>query len=146
MKVLYLLSSLAVINAQRMATSYGQRLHPDFFQASSTFRNLQDCSGQGETWGSGLGPPPEGCAGRPPDADGGGGGGSSGVGDSVTSTSCDITSGTCNTDGSTNSGSIRDLTYSASAGIFTRTITTNQCNDHERIIPGGGSAPGNNAV
>ncbi|GMH82894.1 hypothetical protein TrST_g8986, partial [Triparma strigata] len=127
-----------------MATSYGQHLHSDFDDQAKIERSLQDCSGQGTTWGPGKGPPPNGCGG----SGGGGGGGTGGEGTSgqSTSTECAVTSGTCSTDGSTNSGATRDLTYSSTTGRFTGTIITNQCNDHERIIQGGGSAPGNNAV
>lgn len=160
-----------------MVTSYGQGLHKDFY--SEIGRMLQDCSGQGTTWGPGIGelrvrqslfctrggsgvlifltphvtyvvnyiykgPPPDGCGGSgPSDGDSRGGGGTSGQ---VTSTACAVTSGTCATDGSSNSGAIRDLTYSTTTAKFTGTIITNQCIDHERIIQGGGSAPGNNDV
>ncbi|GMH62172.1 hypothetical protein TL16_g03422 [Triparma laevis f. inornata] len=145
MKLILIATLLGCSAAQRMATSYGQHLHDDFEAKSTARRFLQDCSGQGSTWGPGIGPPPDGCGGdAPPDGDGGGGGGQ--TTGQTTSTACAVTSGTCNTDGSSNSGAIRDLTYSTTTGKFTGTITTNQCNDHVRVIQGGASAPGNNAV
>ena len=39
-----------------------------------------------------------------------------------------------------------DWSYSSATGKFSGSLTTNQCNDHERILPNGGNAPGNNAV
>ena len=57
-----------------MATSFGQRLHEDSKDLTSFQRTLVDCSGQGTTWGPGIGPAPDGCGG----GDGGGGGGASG--------------------------------------------------------------------
>ncbi|GMH77676.1 hypothetical protein TrST_g7558 [Triparma strigata] len=144
MKIILLILLPMVVTGQRMATPYGQHLHSDFDDRAKIERSLQDCSGEGTTWGPGIGPPPTGCEGSGgPPSGGFGGGGTSGQ---STSTECAVTSGTCSTDGSTNSGAIRDLIYSSTTGKFTGTITTNQCNDHERIIQGGGSAPGNNAV
>jgi hypothetical protein len=69
------------------------------------------------------------------------------MGGSMTSTACAITSGTCSTDGSSNSGAnLSNLSYASGTGKFSGSIITNQCNDHERLNSGGGSPPGNNAV
>ena len=37
---------------------------------SAPERTLQDCSGQGSTWGAGIGPPPDGCGNGAPGGDG----------------------------------------------------------------------------
>lgn len=135
-----LLLSPLPIHGQKMATSHGQRL-PLAYPAES-FRVLQDCSGQGTSWGPGIGLPPDGCTGG--DTSGGGSGSTSG---STASTACAITSGTCATDGSSNSGAdLANLAFSPDTGKFTGALITNQCNDHVREFTGGGSAPGNNAV
>ncbi|GMI28435.1 hypothetical protein TrCOL_g7062 [Triparma columacea] len=138
------LSVLGLGNGQKMANSYGHHLHPDFAE----YRRLQDCSGQGTTWGPGIGPPPDGCGSEGgPGGDSGGGPGGAGMGGSSSSSACAITSGTCATDGSTNAGAdVSNLSYASSTGKFSGSIITNQCNDHERLNEGGGSPPGNNAV
>jgi len=71
----------------------------------------QDCSGEGTTWGKGIGPPPAGCS-----------GGSSGV--TTGSTAGSTTPGTkCNTDGSS-------YEYAETVSGSTRTVQFNVCPNH----------------
>merc|ERR1719162_708352 len=71
----------------------------------------QDCSGQGTTWGSGIGPPPAGCGG---DSTGG----------TTDSTGTTVSTGaTCNTDGS-------DYQYAETVSGSTRTVQFNVCPNH----------------
>ena len=88
------LSALAV-EGQKVANSYGQKLHSDFLGSPSRraqeeasflrgFRSLQDCSGgppDGTVWGPDIGPPPEGCENN----DGGGTNDGRGLGGEATS-------------------------------------------------------------
>ena len=138
-----LLPSLGFVHSQKMATSHGQRLA--IGSIATPFRILQDCSGQGSSWGPGIGPPPAGCeGGAPPSGDTAPA--SSGVGGSTSSNLCSITSGTCNTDGSSSSVDRSNLNFDADSGKFQGTFVTNQCNDHVREFTDGDTAPGNNAV